>query len=110
MIPLSFRWLHDIGRSGWWYGFHIIKKVGFFVSIAFDVIMSLAYSDNLQGYESPMALAIVAKYGIWLVAIFAYQVLLIVFYCIDSEAEEKEYGESPKYQIVQKEGGEVEPT
>lgn len=32
-IPLTFRRLHDTGRSGWWWGICAILQVAFFISL-----------------------------------------------------------------------------
>lgn len=99
-IPLTFRRLHDIGKSGWWYGALFILKVLFFISLIFDVVMSAVNTEHLIGYEGEVFFAILAKYLVWIVVITAYQVLLLVFFCTDSEQEENRYGESPKYKEV----------
>jgi len=100
-IPLSFRRLHDIGRSGWWYGVCVILKVGIFLNLVFDIIMSYVNTDDLQGYEDEFGYSLLLKYGLWMLAIFIYQIVLFVFYCLDSEVGENDYGESPKYEVVE---------
>lgn len=99
-IPLKFRRLHDAGRNGWWWGFGVILKVGFVVSIVFSVIKAAVNGDRLEGHEGWPRIAFLAKYGIWLLVISAYNVLLLIFYCMDSKEEANEYGDSPKYQTV----------
>lgn len=100
-IPLTFRRLHDIGKSGWWYGCCVILKVAFFVFLMYDIIMMAINEDNMRGYEDQFFLTIAMKYGIWLLIIFVYQIVLLVFFCMDSQVEENEYGVSPKYQTVE---------
>lgn len=107
-IPLTFRRLHDIGRSGWWYGCCVILKVGFFLNIIFDIIISCVNADNLQGYEDEFGASLLLKYGLWWLAIFIYQIVLFIyqivlfiFYCSDSEVGENDYGASPKYEVIE---------
>lgn len=106
-IPLIFRRLHDIGRSGWWYGVLFILKALFFVSLIFDVVMAAINTDHLQGYEEEVAFAMLTKYLVWIGVITVYHVLLLVFFCTDSEQEENRYGESPKYKEVDDLNGEM---
>ncbi len=99
-IPLKFRRLHDIGRSGWWYGVYLILKILFFVCIMFDIIMMIINAANMVDYGEDIVYVFVMKYLLWIIVIFIYQVVLLIFMCIDSEIEENDYGESPKYKIL----------
>lgn len=99
-IPLIFRRLHDIGRSGWWYGVLFILKALFFVCLIFDVVLVVINTNHLQDYEEEVAFAMLTKYLVWIGFITMYQILLLVFFCTDSEQEENGYGESPKYKEV----------
>ena len=40
MIPITFRRLHDTGRSGWWWGAGIIATYGFGTILAIDLGIS----------------------------------------------------------------------
>lgn len=105
-IPLTFRRLHDTGRSGWWYGCCVILKVGLFLNLIYDMFMAYVNADDLQGYEDGFAYTFLLKYGLWVLAICIYQLVLLVFYCLDSDIYENKYGESPKYEVVESEGEE----
>lgn len=96
-VPIAFRRLHDIGRSGWWYGVLFILKALFFVSLIVDFVLAMSYGDSMEGYAEELVAGTMAKYCLWLVVIAAYEVLLLVFFCTDSEREWNKYGESPKY-------------
>lgn len=96
-IPLTFRRLHDTGKSGWWWGVGAIMQVAFVVSLIYDVIMASIHSDTLQYYEDDLAFKFIAKYSIWLLIIGCYKIVMLVFMCLDSNDYENEYGESPKY-------------
>jgi len=99
-IPLTFRRLHDTGRSGWWYGICFMLKFLFVICLISDVAMLVVHPYNLIGYEAETALTLVLKYLIYIGIISVYQVILVVFMCLDSEQKENKYGESPKYKIV----------
>lgn len=101
-IPLTFRRLHDTGRSGWWWGGCAILQGIFIVLIVYDLIMVYLNADNMYEYESGIIWTFLLKYSLFSLLIGIYKVVLIVFCCIDSEPYENNYGESPKYMIVDK--------
>ncbi len=99
-IPLTFRRLHDTGRSGWWWGIGAILKYGFLIFFFGECIIMIAGAMTditFDGYGAAAAYAFLAKYTIWALLILAYNVMMLVFMCMDSEPYENEYGESPKY-------------
>lgn len=96
-IPLTFRRLHDTGRSGWWWGVGAIMQVAFIVSLVYDAFMVGIHANDRHDYEDGWAFTLFAKYSIWLVVIVIYKIVLLVFMCLDSDMFENEYGESPKY-------------
>lgn len=96
-IPLTIRRLHDTGRSGWWWGVGALMKFAFFVCFAYDVVMAVSNSMNISGCEDQLVMAFLLKYGVFTLVVFLYQLLLLVFLCLDSEDMENEYGDSPKY-------------
>ena len=97
-IPLTFRRLHDIGKSGWWYGCCLILKVLFLASLIYDIVMCYLNVDNMEGYEDQLGYTLLLKYGIWFLVIAIYQIILFIFMCFDSDQYENDYGISPKYQ------------
>lgn len=99
-IPLTFRRLHDTGRSGWWWGGCAILQGFVVVLFVYDIIMAYLNTDNMYGDE--FIWAFLLKYSLLSLLIVVYKVVLIVFCCIDSEPYENNYGESPKYMIVDK--------
>ncbi len=96
-IPLKFRRLHDIGKSGWWWGIGALLQVAFYLCLIFDIMMSALNSKVLSDYQTQLYTALILKYGIFLLVIVGYQVLLLIFYCTDGHEEENKYGLSPKY-------------
>lgn len=96
-IPLTFRRLHDTGRSGWWWGIGAILRVVFWGFLIYDLTMYFVNEDNFNGNEDQMFLALLAKYSIFLLIILIYKIVLLIFLCLDSEQCENDYGPSPKY-------------
>lgn len=89
-IPLTFRRLHDTGRSGWWWGVGALLKLTFIIFLGYDCIMTI------NGYDL-LTTTLFLKYSIFYIGIGVYQIILIVLCCIDSEQSENIYGASPKY-------------
>ena len=100
-IPLTFRRLHDTGRSGWWWGGCAILQGIVIVLFVYDMIMAYLNADNMYGYGDDIMWAFLLKYSLLSLLIVIYKIVLIVFYCIDSEPDENIYGESPKYSYKQ---------
>lgn len=101
-IPLTFRRLHDTGRSGWWWGgYAILKGIVIFLFI-YDIVMAYLNAGNMHGFGDEIMWAFLLKYSVLSVLIVIYKIVLIVLYCTDSEPYENDYGESPKY-VIQEE-------
>jgi uncharacterized membrane protein YhaH (DUF805 family) len=95
-IPLRFRRLHDTGRSGWWWATGFFLQCAFMVSLFIDLLLTLAVSGD-SGLVETQVTAMLVKNVILLVIAATYQLILIVFYCFDSNVGENKYGPSPKY-------------
>ncbi len=93
LIPLTFRRLHDIGKSGWWWGGCAILQIITFGLFIYDIIYISIY--DLHGDE--LYLSLLIKYSIFLIIISIWKIILLVFYCMDSEPHANKYGESPKH-------------
>ena len=92
-IPLTFRRLHDTGRSGWWWG---IRFVGYFIFICLfigDIMNILAEPSMYLVYN------LLLKQLLWMIGFAIYHVMFIIILCLDGEQETNEYGESEKYFI-----------
>lgn len=93
IAPLTFRRLHDTGRSGWWYGFYLILQylaiVGLFIYMGFGL---LAFADPFE-----MVMSLLSAGLGWMSLIVLYRVVLLVLLCQDSCPGENKYGPSPKY-------------
>ena len=97
-IPLTFRRLHDTGRSGWWWGVGALMQLAFFVFLFFDFVAAILDDDDTYSNPDSVLFSVFMKYGIWLLVIGIYKIVLLVFMCQDSDPDINEYGESPKYQ------------
>ena len=93
-LAVTFRRLHDTGRSGWWVG-------GFYLAIIIFAIAAIAMAGGLMavGSENETALA-----GLGVVAIIfglgvlIYSIALLVFLCTDSSVGPNKYGPNPKHE------------
>lgn len=93
VAPLTFRRLHDTGRSGWWYGVFLILRYLTFVGLFIYMGFALLTLGNI--FELVLSLLSVG-FG-WMSLIVLYRVVLLVFLCQDSCPGENKYGPSPKY-------------
>lgn len=107
-LSLTFRRLHDTGRSGWFVGVpFIISMIGFaaiFYSIlSMDInfmelietpdMLSQEITENMNNNTSMNIMA-----GSFLLFISALlSLVVLVFCCMDSKPKTNKYGESPKY-------------
>lgn len=101
-FAVATRRLHDIGRSGWWYGatlifgavwgvWMIVKMVGIIggMNPAHVDVESDAFAFTLL---KEMWAVVLIPYVIYI----AYSILLLVWYCKDSQPGANKYGENPK--------------
>lgn len=84
-IPLTFRRLHDTGKSGWVWGIYKILQFIFLVSLMISI-----YNDDWTD-------TLVWKYCTWVLVILIYKIVLLFFLCQDSNSNRNKYGESLKY-------------
>lgn len=96
-IPLTFRRLHDSGHSGWWWGIPALLKLVCIICLVYDCVMTVVNADNLEVYEYQFFVSVLLKYSLFILAVVFFQVLLLVFCCVDSDKSENRYGTSPKY-------------
>lgn len=97
-IPLTFRRLHDIGKSGWWFGISIIMGIVVSCMLVYDCVLVRINSHNGFDYDMDSVYALLAgKYLLLFLCGAIYQIVLLVFMCIDSSKGSNKYGPSPKY-------------
>lgn len=100
MIPLTFRRLHDTGRSGWWWGAGAIAQAAVMGYAFFALVEGLAVKGDPLTYFNFQTM--VVNYWYLYAAVLAYRVVLIVFLCQDGGRGANRYGESPKYALAPK--------
>ncbi len=99
MIPLSFRRLHDTGKSGWYIGGLWILMLGAGLFVLIQVLQSLAMEgSDLADSGWRILLSMSLQCIFFSIIIFIYHIVLLVFFCLDSDPYENDYGESPKYE------------
>lgn len=98
-IAVSVRRLHDTGRSGkillWYYLAGIVWFVAVVVALGSQALLATA-GDGLfpESAEPSMVLILVASIGG--LALLAFEILLLVWYCTNSQPGENKYGPNPK--------------
>ena len=100
VIPLTFRRLHDTGRSGWWWGVGAIMK-GVFIAVFIAKVIKVAllsYNDALEDFDEMSVISLIGEYLIYALIIGLYHLVLLVLLCLDGSREENRYGASPKYE------------
>ena len=96
-LTVSFRRLHDIGRSGWWMGVAYILLAA--AGIALAVTSSLGISDFFDEMRLIDAFLLLKPVVyIPLLASLVVSIICFVFAFLDSQKHTNKYGPSPKYQ------------
>lgn len=100
-VSLTFRRLHDTNRSGWWIGGQVIFGV-LLLALVFALFGAAILSgdvDSINAEElAANSIGAISALVIGYIIALIWQVVIIVFCCIDSDVETNKYGESPKYQ------------
>lgn len=109
-IPLTFRRLHDTGRSGIWCIIDFLLPLGFIAIAVYDISVYTIYDNSSCDHhiydthsmftDLYLITSILFKYLVLSIVCLVYKVILIVFLCRDSDKFENEYGPSPKYSDV----------
>lgn len=103
MIPLTFRRLHDTGRSGWWYIVYIILSIIWNIPIFSNIFLALwravAANANMDDAFSGSIFSMFFPPHIIICFIMTaiYGIILLIFLCQDSQPYDNKYGPSPKY-------------
>jgi uncharacterized membrane protein YhaH (DUF805 family) len=101
-FAVSTRRLHDIGRSGWWYGVTLIFGVVWTVWMIVKMIGLVGGMDLDHVDVESDAFSLTLLKEMWDVILIpyilyiAYSILLLVWYCKDSQPGANKYGENPK--------------
>ena len=89
-LSAGWRRLHDTGRSGWWIGGGLIAIITFLILLVGVSSISMSSAE-----EYGFTLGIFAI--IFVLALLAYVITILVFLCQDSQPGDNKYGPSPKY-------------
>ena len=103
MIPISIRRLHDTGHSGWWYGVSVLLGCvasGVFLATFYNIMSVNGLStdvttpdDAIKMLQALFPPEVIISY----IIAFAYNIVILVFTCQDSQPYDNKYGPSPKY-------------
>lgn len=95
-IPLKVRRLHDIGKSGWWLAINILLNVFLFIVMCV-ALFNFFVSINSDDYDYINLISFLLQYIIFALIAWIYNLILLIFYCMDSKPGTNAYGPSPKY-------------
>lgn len=101
-FAVATRRLHDIGRSGWWYGATLIFGVVWGVWMIVKMVGIIGGMNPAHVDVESDAFALTLLKEMWAVVLIpyviyiAYSILLLVWYCKDSQPGANKYGENPK--------------
>lgn len=99
-FAVATRRLHDTGRSGWWYGvtliFGFVWAVWFFIQL-FGMAIDIPNVDAMTSEDTIMLIiSLLGKMLIPLLISFIYGIVLLVWFCTDSQPGTNKYGTNPK--------------
>ena len=101
-FAVATRRLHDIGRSGWWYGATLIFGVVWTVWMVVKMFGIIGGMNPAHVDVESDAFALTLLKEMWAVVLIpyviyiAYSILLLVWYCKDRQPGANKYGENPK--------------
>ena len=90
-LSLGARRLHDIGRTGWWQALPL--GVGVLVGFLGVATFASALDGGASASDGLFAFVMIGGF----LSFFGSFILLIVWWCFDSERGDNRYGPSPKY-------------
>ncbi|MGM9701806.1 MAG: DUF805 domain-containing protein [Prevotella sp.] len=97
-LALSFRRLHDTGRSGWWMGGYMLAYL--LGLVVLSIVMICSGFDSAAGYkggELSCVSGLLMAFFSWFALSLIYGLVMLYFLCQDSEQGENKFGASPKY-------------
>ena len=96
-IPLKVRRLHDVGRSGWWVAISVILNIFFFILICATTIKYFVLAIYSDYFDFSALISLLLKFLVFCIIVWIYNIILLIFYCMDSKPDTNAYGPSPKY-------------
>lgn len=90
-LAVTFRRLHDTGRSGWWIGglYLGLLVFGVIIGIMFGTSLGAGADDSIGASMGVVAIIFGLGALIW-------AIVMLVFLCTDSETGPNKYGPNPK--------------
>lgn len=101
-FAVAVRRLHDIGRSGWWYGAMLICGVVWSVWLVAKLlgVVSAMGVENIEADPATFGFTIISEMWVDIfipyILYVIYSIVLLVWYCKDSQPGANKYGENPK--------------
>lgn len=99
-FAVATRRLHDIGRSGWWYGATLIFGFVWIIWFIIEIVAMAAEMPDIDAITNESAILFVikllGKMLIPFVLYFAYSIVLLIWFCTDSRPGANKYGPNPK--------------
>lgn len=102
-LAVATRRLHDTGHSGWWLFFFYLGLIIFvFSTVMIFVNSGYRYSPDGNFYGNAHSLSEVSLFFVLTTLVsglytLVMGIILLVFFCTDSDKETNKYGVSPKY-------------
>lgn len=97
-LALSFRRLHDTGRSGWWMGGYMLAYLlGLVVLSIVMICVGFDPATSYKGGELSCVSGLLMAFFSWFALSLIYGLVMLYFLCQDSEQGANKYGASPKY-------------
>lgn len=100
-LSVTWRRLHDTGRSGWWYGIScILLAIGIIIGIIMVTVNGISGGDMIDDDALFSVLFGASSLAVWIpiIAATVLAIICFVFTLLDSHTTENKYGPSPKYQ------------
>lgn len=99
-LSVTFRRLHDIGRSGWWYGGYYLVSLAVGVFAGLFSVASIATSVNDSDSIASMLGGgiVMLVYGL---AAFVYSIVLLVWSFTEGTRGPNKYGDDPKREGIE---------
>ena len=97
-FAVTARRLHDTNRSGWWQLLTLIPEliITIGLSLAFASSFARAFGGNAYNGQDPIVSFMGYPIGISMLIIIPAEILLLAWYCTDSQQGVNRFGPNPK--------------
>ena len=90
-LAVSWRRLHDTGRSGWWVGGFYLALIGVGILIGAMAFATMGVGASSEGIFAGIGVITIVA----LIAAIGYAILMLVFFCQPSQSGPNKYGPNP---------------